>query len=72
MLFRSAFRAQSDFPEIDFNKTIMIGNKHSDMLFGKNAGCYTIFVATTNPDLTFPHPDIDYRFESLPAFVKFL
>ena len=42
------------------------------MLFGRNAGMYTVFVATTHPDVPFPHADIDARFESLADFVKAL
>ncbi|MEO6611856.1 MAG: HAD-IIIA family hydrolase [Chitinophagaceae bacterium] len=67
-----AFRAKNDFPEISLDKSLMIGNKPSDMLFGRNAGIYTVFVATTNPDMPFPHPDIDLRFESLAHFAKAL
>jgi D-glycero-alpha-D-manno-heptose 1-phosphate guanylyltransferase len=67
-----AFQAQQDFPDIDLSKSIMIGNKHSDMLFGKNAGMYTVFVATTNPEVPFPHPDIDMRVELLQDFAKAL
>jgi histidinol phosphatase-like enzyme len=67
-----AFRAKSEFPLIDLKRSIILGNKHSDMLFGKNAGVYSVFLATTNPDIPFPHPDIDARFESLQAFAKAL
>jgi D-glycero-alpha-D-manno-heptose 1-phosphate guanylyltransferase len=67
-----AFKAKADFPSIDFSKSIMAGNKLSDMLFGKNAGMYTVFVATTNPEIPFPHPDIDLRFNLLEEFVKAL
>ena len=67
-----AFRAKVHFPDIDLAKSIMIGNKLSDMGFGKNAGMYTIFVATTNPEVPFPHPDIDLRFGLLQDFVKAL
>ena len=67
-----AFHAKTDFPEIDFTKSVMVGNKPSDMLFGRNAGIYTIFVKTTNPDQPLPHPDIDLAFNSLPDFVKAL
>ena len=67
-----AFKARIDFPEIDFSKSIMIGNKPSDMLFGRYAGIYTAFLATTNPDVNFPHPDIDARFDSLVDFAKAL
>jgi D-glycero-alpha-D-manno-heptose 1-phosphate guanylyltransferase len=67
-----AFSAKADYPSIDFSKSIIVGNKLSDMGFGKNAGMYTVFVATTNPELPFPHPDIDLRFGSLQDFVKAL
>lgn len=67
-----AFHAKRDFPEIDFSKSIVIGNKPSDMLFGRNAGMYTVFSATTNPDVPYPHPDIDLRFDSLADFARAL
>jgi D-glycero-alpha-D-manno-heptose 1-phosphate guanylyltransferase len=67
-----ALLAKNDFPEIDFSKSIMVGNKLTDMLFGRNAGIFTVFTATTNPDIAFPHPDIDFRFNNLPEFAKAL
>jgi D-glycero-alpha-D-manno-heptose 1-phosphate guanylyltransferase len=67
-----AYRARQEFNEIDPARTIMVGNKHSDMLFGKNAGFYTCYLATTNPELDFPHPDIDLRFDSLPDFINWM
>lgn len=67
-----AFQAKQDFPAIDFNKSIMVGNKPSDMQFGRNAGMHTVYVATTHPDTPFPHPDIDGRWNSLPDFTKAL
>lgn len=67
-----AFHARHDFPEIDLSKSIMVGNKPSDMLFGRNAGIYTIFIASTNPETAFPHPDMDLRFETLVDFAKAL
>jgi len=51
---------------------MMIGNKLSDMAFGKNAGMYTIFVATTNPETPYPHPLIDARFDDLYHVAKAL
>ena len=63
-------KAVQDFPDIDLSKTIMVGNTISDMQFGRNAGIYTVFAATTNPDVPFPHPDIDLRFDSLADFAK--
>jgi D-glycero-alpha-D-manno-heptose 1-phosphate guanylyltransferase len=67
-----AFHAKADYPEIDFNKSIMIGNKPTDMLFGRNAGMYTIFLPTTDPETPFPNTDIDLLFDTLPDFAKAL
>ena len=67
-----ALLAKRDFPGIDFSKSIMVGNKLTDMLFGRNAGIFTVFTATTNPDIAFPHPDIDLRFNNLLEFAKAL
>lgn len=63
-----AFQAKSDFPEIDLSKSIMVGNRMSDMKFGRNAGMHTVFLATTHPDTPFPDPFIDLRFNHLVEF----
>lgn len=63
-----AFQAKEDFSHIYFNKSIMVGNKLSDMYFGRNAGMATVFLATTNPEVEFPHEAIDARFNSLLEF----
>lgn len=60
-----AWQAKADFPQIDFTKSIMIGNKLSDMQFGRNAGMQTVFLATTHPKTPFPHPFIDLRCNNL-------
>lgn len=39
-----AKKAQLDFPEIDFNKSLMIGDTKSDMLFAKNLKMDAILV----------------------------
>ena len=67
-----AYQAKSLFPSIDFNKSIMIGNRPSDMHFGRNAGMHTIFLATTHPQTPFPDTTIDYRFDNLLTFVNAL
>ena len=67
-----AVQAFRDFKDIDPAKSIMVGNKPSDMRFGRAAGIYTIFVATTNPHEPFPHPDVDMRFSNLLAFAEAL
>lgn len=67
-----AFQAVKEFPEIDLNKAIMVGNKPSDMRFGRAAGMFTVFLRTTDPDQPFPHPDIDLVFNSLLEFTEAL
>lgn len=67
-----AYQAKQDFPGIDFSKSIMVGNKPSDMRFGRAAGMFTVFLTTTNPDEPFPHPAIDLRFASLAEFAAAL
>lgn len=67
-----AVRARNDFPGIHPNKCLMIGNNVSDMQFGRNAGMYTVFLTTTNKEISLPHPDIDMIFEDLAQFVKAL
>jgi histidinol-phosphate phosphatase family protein len=65
-----AFQAQKDFPQINFSKSIIVGNRLSDMQFGRNAGLSTVFVATTHPETAYPHPLIDERFNTLYEFAK--
>lgn len=67
-----AFQAQEKFPSIDFTKSIMVGNRTSDMEFGRNAGLHTVFLATTHPETAYPNPLIDYRFNHLLEFAKAL
>ena len=65
-----AFQAKRDFSEIEFSKSIIVGNRISDMGFGRNAGMYTVFVATTHPEIAFPNPLIDLRFYDLLEFAQ--
>jgi histidinol-phosphate phosphatase family protein len=67
-----AEQAKKDFPDIDFSKSIMIGNNISDMEFGRNAGMHTIFLTTTHPEPITPGGSIDRVFDSLIDFAKAL
>jgi len=60
-----ALNAKLDHPEIDFSKSIMIGDSMSDMEFGRNAGMKTVFIS--NEKRT--DPKIDYTFKSLNELV---
>jgi histidinol-phosphate phosphatase family protein len=45
-------QAKADFPEIDFSKSIMVGDTITDLQFGKRLGMKTIFVTTSEEDQT--------------------
>lgn len=64
---KMAFMAQHDFPDIDFDKSIMIGDSNSDIEFGKNAGMFTILIGD-EPVKCKP----DSHFESLVKFANIL
>jgi D-glycero-alpha-D-manno-heptose 1-phosphate guanylyltransferase len=65
-----ALQAVKDFPSISLSKSLMVGNKPSDMQFGRNAGTFTVYLKTTHPEQPLPHPDIDLAFPSLIDFAK--
>jgi len=67
-----AMQAKKDFIDIDFNKSIMVGNTMSDMEFGRNLGAKTIFLPTTNPVASPPDNRIDAVYNSLLAFAQSL
>jgi len=63
-----ALQAKTDFPNINFEKSVVIGDSMSDMEFGKKAGMYTAFISET------PKHDalIDFNFVSLAAVAEYL
>ncbi len=63
-----AMAAKQDFPDIDFSRAVMVGNTLSDMEFGKQLGMTTVFIPSTKPQLPFPHPLMDARFNDLWLF----
>lgn len=60
-----ALQAKNDFPGIDFNKSIMVGNTLSDMQFGRGIGAKTIFLPTTRPEVNINNACIDGVYPSL-------
>ncbi|MEY2586322.1 MAG: hypothetical protein RLY11_171 [Bacteroidota bacterium] len=66
-----ALNAKDDFKHIDFKKSIMIGNKLSDMEFGKRAGMITVMVDEKHAHLN-KHELIDYRVDSMYEFSKMI
>ncbi|MBO5848738.1 MAG: HAD family hydrolase [Bacteroidales bacterium] len=64
---KMAFFAKDDFPEIDFSKSIMVGDMNSDIEFGKNAGMKTVFIGDNELKI-----NPDSRYNSLYDFAKTL
>jgi histidinol phosphatase-like enzyme len=64
--------AKTDFPEIDFNRSLMVGNTMGDMMFGKAVGMYTVFIPSEKPMPALPDPMIDIVFPSLYDLAKAL
>ncbi|MBN2638637.1 MAG: HAD-IIIA family hydrolase [Bacteroidales bacterium] len=56
---KMAEQAKDNFPEIEFSKSIMVGDTFTDIGFGKNAGMFTVFAGIGE------NPDADLRVFSL-------
>ncbi len=67
-----ALQAREDFPEIDFRKSVMVGNAMSDMEFGKRLAMHSVFLTTKLGPFELPHDLIDEQFPSLLAWSKSL
>jgi histidinol-phosphate phosphatase family protein len=63
-------QAQEDFPEIDFKKSVMIGNSMSDMEFGKRLSMYNVLLTTKHEPFSLPNDLIDEQFSSLYAWAS--
>ena len=63
-------QAAKDFKDIDFSKSIMVGNTLSDMKFGRNLGVKTIFLPTTRPEVDLHDERIDKVYQSLLDFAS--
>jgi histidinol-phosphate phosphatase family protein len=59
-------QAKNDFPEIDFTKSIIVGDSLSDMAFGRALAMKTVFISNNE---TY-NPLIDFNFKSLLQFSK--
>ncbi len=68
-----AYQAQKDFPEINFKRSLMVGDSISDIQFGKRLGMYTVLIPSKmeEADLWEAAP-IDYRFDNLKLMADYL
>ena len=64
-----ALQAKEDFPDIEFTKSIMVGNMPGDMWFGRNIGAYTVYIPTRTDEYPEDHT-VDARYKNLLAFAK--
>lgn len=68
-----AYEAQQDFPEIDFDKSVMIGDSLSDMEFGLRLGMRTVLVIGKHEEeRALEDIDVDLRVRSLSSFCAML
>jgi D-glycero-D-manno-heptose 1,7-bisphosphate phosphatase len=64
-------QAKRDFPNIDFSKSIILGDSASDIEFGKRLGMKTVFVKTKPEDFEkAAQIGYDMEVESMMAFVE--
>jgi len=65
-------KAQTQYPEIDFSTSYMVGNNLSDMKFGKQLNMKTVFLSTTSTYHATSHETwCDYHFNSLIEFAQY-
>lgn len=64
--------AKKDFPELEFEKAVMVGDSGSDMRFGKNAEMKTVFIGDKRRLLKSDREFVDYYFDSLIDFANAL
>ena len=54
-----AYKAKEKYPSIDFNKSLMIGDSESDMIFAHNVGCHALFIS----------PIIHKNYQTFPSLI---
>ncbi|HHH52783.1 MAG TPA: HAD-IIIA family hydrolase, partial [Bacteroidetes bacterium] len=61
-----AYQAKRDFPEIEFQKSIIFGDSISDIQFGKNLGMRTVLIPTKEEEQSkYPSIEVDWRIPAL-------
>lgn len=65
-----AIWAKQDFPEIDFKKSIIIGDSKTDMEFGHNLGMYKILI--DNQEIKNSEINFNLKFNNFYESIKYL
>lgn len=63
-------KARKDFPEINFKRSIMVGDSTSDMIFGKRLKMVTVFLSEDMNQVRKCHRCIDFLFPDLITFAE--
>jgi D-glycero-D-manno-heptose 1,7-bisphosphate phosphatase len=64
-----ALKAKADFPEIDFTRSVMVGDTISDMEFGKRLGMVTVLISD---EKLADNELVDLHFRSLLDFTSYI
>ena len=64
-----AILAKNAFPEIDFTKSIIVGDSSVDIEFGRKLGFTTVFINSSNKEVNYKS---DFKFNSLHEFAQYL
>lgn len=62
-----AHAAKEKFPEIDFTRSVMVGDTNGDMQFARNAGMFAVLCSDTGENIA-----ADLRFASLADFASYI
>lgn len=62
-----ALQAQLDFPEVDFTRSVMVGDNVTDMLFARNAQMRAVYITKNNPVPEVVRDITDIFIDDLPA-----
>lgn len=64
-----AHKAKKDYPDIDFSRSIMVGDSSSDIEFGNNSGMKTVLIQ--NEEINF-HKNADYSIPDLQSLFQII
>ncbi|WP_430406866.1 D-glycero-alpha-D-manno-heptose-1,7-bisphosphate 7-phosphatase [Fluviicola sp.] len=64
-----ALAAKQEFPTVDFQKSIMVGDSDSDIEFGKKLGMKTVFIGHNR---VLEHKTADLTCDSLESFINLM
>jgi histidinol-phosphate phosphatase family protein len=65
-----ALMARKEFPEINFKRSMMVGDSISDMVFGKKLNMVTVFLSDDFDQARKNHSLIDFKFPDLFSFAE--